>query len=149
MAASILIIVVSATLLIYWFRYTCLLMLRVRTNQSYAADVAAANSLTFAGIREHAVRGAGTQQLSELEHALERDYRMLTYLLDHAAGVRVGGLTLEQRMLMIDFRLMQMVCRLTRRFAASRARTAVLEMSEVLHYLANDMGARLHATSRG
>jgi hypothetical protein len=51
-------------------------------------------------------------------------------------------------MLMLDFRLMQGLCRITRRLATRQARSAVVEMAEVLTRLANDMGERVHASSR-
>ncbi len=47
MIASLLIIVVSTVLLIYWFRYTCLLMLRTQTARDYASGLAAANRLMY------------------------------------------------------------------------------------------------------
>ena len=146
--ASILIIVVSAALMFYWFRYMCLLMLRTRTGNDYASDLAAGNDLSFNGIREQTVGVASAQQLGELERSLDRDYHILTYLLSHTASLRAGGLTMEQRMLMLDFRLMQGLCWLTRRLATRQARAAVVEMAEVLTRLANDMGERVHASSR-
>ena len=146
--ANILIIVVSAALMFYWFRYMCLLMLRTRTGDDYASDLAAGNGLKFYGIREQAVGDASSQKLGELERSLDRDYRILTYLLSHTAGLQAGGLTMEQRMLMLDFRLMQGLCWLTRGLATRQARAAVVEMAEVLTRLANDMGERIHASSR-
>ncbi|MCC7175795.1 MAG: hypothetical protein IT159_11410 [Bryobacterales bacterium] len=148
MATSIFIIVVSAALMIYWFRYTCLLMLRTRTGEDYAADLAEANKLGFKQVGEDLVRSAVPATLSELEQSLERDYRLLTYLLAHTAGRPFGGITLEQRMLMLDFRLMGVVYRISGRLSLGRARAAVLEMADVLNYLANDVGKRSHAASR-
>jgi hypothetical protein len=132
----------------YWFRYTCLLMLRTRTGNDYASGMAVANGLNFTGIREQVVGDASAPKLAELERSLDRDYHLLTYLLSHTAGLQVGGVTLEQRMLMLDFRLMQGLCWITRRLATRQARSAVVEMAEVLTRLANDMGERVHASSR-
>ena len=132
----------------YWFRYMCLLMLRTRTGNDYASDLATANDLKFRGIREQVTGDASAQKLAELERSLDRDYRLLTYLLSHTAGLQVGGFSLEQRMLMLDFRLMQGLCWLTRRLATRQARSAVVEMAEVLTRLANDMGERTHVSSR-
>ncbi len=43
-----LVITVSSVLLFgYWFRYTCLLILSAKTTRDYAADIAAANQLSF------------------------------------------------------------------------------------------------------
>ncbi len=147
-AVSVVIIVVSAALLGYWFRYTCLLTLRTRTGEDRDPRLAAANWLSFTGVNEELVNGATSSGLAELEQALKRDYRLLTYLLTNASGLRFGGLTMEQHMLMLDFRLMQAVCFVTRRLYVSRARAAVLEMTEVLGHLASDMGKRSRAASR-
>jgi len=146
MAASIAIIIVSAALLVYWFRYTCLLMLRTRSGKDYASRFAEANRLSFVGVRE--LTETETPQLDGLEQALERDYRLLTYLLRSTAGAQVAGVTIEQRMLMFDYRLMQLVLRLTRRLWPPKAREAVLEMTEVLRHLANDLGERANASSQ-
>ena len=148
MATSVFIIVVSAALMIYWFRYTCLLMLRTRVGKDYATGLAAANDLSFTGVRELALKDASARRLAELERSLDRDYRLLTYLLAHTAGLQFGGLTVEQRMLMLDFRIMQGLCFVSRGLFVSQARAAVLEMAEVLSHLANDMGERSHASSR-
>ena len=94
MFASILIILVSAALLAYWFRYTCLLILRTRTGRDHAGEMAAANGLRFHQIQGQLVRAAPVADLPALQKALESDYRLLTYLVAHTAGLEVGGLTL-------------------------------------------------------
>ena len=47
MAISIIIIVLSTALFVYWFRYTCVLILRTRDARDYAQHVAEVNHLTF------------------------------------------------------------------------------------------------------
>jgi hypothetical protein len=148
LAASILIIIVSAALLIYWFRYTCLLILRTPTGKDYATGFAAANHLSYAEVRQQANEGVLGGSLAALEASLERDYRMLTYLLRSTVGVQVAGLTVEQRMLMFDFRVMQVFATFARRFGLQQAQTAVLEMTDVLQHLANDLGERAAASSK-
>jgi hypothetical protein len=145
--ASVLIIIVSAALLVYWFRYTCLLILRTRSGKDFSAGFAAANDLAYVAVRESTSAGTSGQSLSALEKSLERDYRLLTYLLHSTAGAQVAGVTIEQRLLMFDYRLMQLVLRVTRRLWPLKAREAVLEMTEVLRHLANDLGERASAAS--
>ena len=127
MFASIFIILVSAALLAYWFRYTCVLILRTRTVKDYAAGMATANDLRFHEIQGRLVREAPAADLPSLQKALESDYRLLTYLVEHTAGLEVGGLTLEQRMLMIDFKAMRLVCALSRWVGIDYARAALEE----------------------
>ena len=146
MIASILIILVSAALLAYWFRYTCVLILRTRTGKDRAVEMATANGLRFHQIQGQLVREAPFADLPALQAALESDYRLLTYLVAHTAGLEVGGLTLEQRMLMLDFKAMRLVCAFSRWVGIDRARAALEEMSSILNYLANAMGERIEST---
>ncbi len=148
MIASILIIVVSAALLAYWFRYTCVLILRTRTGKDRAGEMATANGLRFHRIQGQLVREAPFADLPALQKALESDYRLLTYLAKHTAGLEVGGLTMEQRMLMLDFKAMRLVCSFCRWVGIDHARAALEEMSSVLNYLANAMGERIESTLR-
>lgn len=148
MIASILIIVVSGALLAYWFRYTCVLILRTHTARDRAGEVATANGLRFHRIQGQLVREAPFADLPALQKALEGDYRLLTYLAKHTAGLEVGGLTMEQRMLMLDFKAMRLVCAFCRWAGIDQARAALEEMSSVLNYLANAMGERIERSLR-
>jgi hypothetical protein len=148
MIASILIILVSSALLVYWFRYTCLLVLKTRTGKDYAAATAAANGLEFYRIQGRPIQDAPVAELPALQKSLERDYRLLTYLIQHTASLDVGGLTLEQRMLMLDFKAMRLVFALGRVLGAGRARGALQEMSCILSNLANAMGERIENTTQ-
>lgn len=146
MVSSILITIFSLVLLVYWFRYTCLLILRTKTSRDYTADVVAANNLRFPEIQDLLQTGAG--QLEPLRESLAQDYRLLTYLLRHTADFQVGGFTLEQRLLMIDFKLMQLWYAFARTFAVPQARKALEEMSHILNHFANAMGERTASTAR-
>lgn len=145
MVSSILIIAFSLVLLVYWFRYTCLLILRTTSSKDYAPEVAAANNLAYIEVQQRLRESA---PLDPLADSLARDYRLLNYLLRHTTGVQVGGFSVEQRMLSIDFKLMRIWYALTRRFAASQARFALREMSEILGHYANAMGERASTSSR-
>jgi hypothetical protein len=148
MIASALIIIVSSALLIYWFRYTCVLILQTHTAKDYASDLAAANRLKFPNVQGRLLQGAPIEELPALQKALEADYLLLSYLIQHTAGLEVGGVTLEQRMLMLDFKVMRLFCALSLRLGVPQARAALSEMSSVLNHLANAMGERIQATSR-
>jgi hypothetical protein len=117
MLASVLISVFSLVLLIYWFRYSCLLLLR--------------NA-------EQPVLDRQKGDLDPLRQSLERDYRMLTYLCRHAAGL--GDQSLEERILILDFKLMRLWYRLTRTAAPVQARNALSEMAAVVAFLSRKIG---------
>jgi hypothetical protein len=117
MLVSILITVVSVILLSYWFRYTCILLLRSNSAQP------AVN----AGSGPDAVR-----------LSLERDFRLLTYVWQHAAGL--GEQSLEERILVLDFKVMRLWYRLTRTTAPAQANKALAEMSAVVSFLSQKLG---------
>ena len=139
---NILIIAVSVLLLFYWFRYTCLLLLRTKPVRDYSKQVAVANQLTFFEVRGSLATGEAGRQFDELEKMLQRDYRLVMYLIRHAANFRTAGSELEQRMLMLDFYIMKMVYRLSKRFSPSQARHPLEEMAHIIAHFANAMGER-------
>ena len=148
MISSVLIIAFSVVLLGYWFRYTCLLILKTKTSKDYSAAVVQANNLTFPQAHEKLLQENRFKELDALHQSLARDYQLLTYLLEHTAGFQAGGFPVEQRMLALDFKLMQCCYALTRRFSAAPARRALDEMSQILSHFANAMGERAAAASR-
>src|SRR5579885_3294953 len=117
MIASVLMTVVLLVLLGYWFRYTCILLLR---DQAERAAV---------------IEGAESETLRQ---ALERDYRMFTYLSRHGAGL--GDQSFEERILIWDFKVMQLWYRLTRSAAPIQARYALAEMAAVVAFLGQRLG---------
>jgi hypothetical protein len=117
MLASVLIIGVSLVLLGYWVRYTCILLLRAQGERL-------------------AIVEEGTTDV--LRQALERDYRMLTYLSRHGAGL--GDQSMEERILIFDFKVMQVWYRLTRSAAPNQARNALAEMAAVVAFLKRRLG---------
>jgi hypothetical protein len=118
MAASILISVVSMVLLCYWFRYSCLLLLR---SQAQRPD-------------EVPVEG----DLDPVRRAVERDYRLFTYLCRHGAGL--AEQSLEERILVLDYKLMRVWYSLTRTLAPVQARNALSEMAAVVAFLGQRIG---------
>ncbi len=137
MVAGILIITFSLALLIYWFRYSCILILRGQSENFGALGAAPDSRFSFATVQEKLHAGA---PLDPLRESLDRDYRVLTYLIEHAAGLELGAL--EDRLLILDYRIMQRVYRLTRGFAPQQARRSLGEMATVLGILCRRMGAQ-------
>ncbi|MBI3667826.1 MAG: hypothetical protein HY236_16615 [Acidobacteria bacterium] len=145
MLMTLLILVVSSALFLYWFRYTVILILRTRPAPDYAPQVAVANHLSFVEIRQKLHAPVETESLGSFCKALQQDYRMLKYLLGHAATGQAGRYTVEQRLLMANFRVLALCCAMVQRFQPNAAKTALLEMSSILEYFANVMGSRVAA----
>ena len=104
MIASVLIISFSLVLFVYWFRYSCLLLLRRGSEQPLAAP----GRFNYAAVQQSLQAG---KELDPLHRSLDRDYRVLTYLLEHAAALELAQL--EYRLLTIDYSMMQAWYRLT------------------------------------
>jgi hypothetical protein len=133
MLASILIIAFSVVLFAYWFRYSCILLLR---------DSAVTATKPAVDARFHFVQVQqdlkSDLELDPLHRSLQHDYEMLSYLLRHAAGLELGSV--EDRILILDYKVMQAWYRITHSVAPQQARRALAEMSEVLGVLAHHMG---------
>jgi hypothetical protein len=136
-------IIISSSFLLfgYWFRYTCLLILSARTTRDYAASVAMVNQLRFIDVQSQLRSRAGAN-LERLKESLDRDYSVLTYLLNHAAIGSRGDAAMETRMLVIDYRIMQACYRVSSKLSPAVACRALNEMSQVVAYFANPMGER-------
>ncbi|MEI9977277.1 MAG: hypothetical protein WDO73_37635 [Ignavibacteriota bacterium] len=131
MIASVLIITFSLVLFVYWFRYSCLLLLRRSSEQ----PLVAADRFNCVAVQQGLKAGL---ELDPLHRSLDRDYRVLTYLLEHAAGLELEQL--EYRLLVLDYKVMQGWYRLTRSAAPQQARRALSEMAEVVNVLVGRIG---------
>jgi hypothetical protein len=131
MLASILIIGFSLILFVYWFRYSCILLLR-NFSEGPAPDD---NRFSFAQVRE---RLQSAPELDPLRRSLDRDYQMISYLLQHAPDL--GLQSIEDRLLILDYRVMRCYYLVTRVMAPPAARRALAEMAQVLSVLAQKIG---------
>src|SRR5207248_10533701 len=100
MLASILIITFSSVLLLYWFRYTCILLVRNCAEDARSLNPAAQSSFSFADIQN---RLQAEAPLDPLHSSLQRDYQVLTYLVHHASGLGVESFS--ARLLVRVYRL--------------------------------------------
>ncbi len=141
MAGSPLIVALAVVMLVYWFRYACALALRARTEHDCVAHVAAVNGLAFLSVQSQL--RAGESRLAALDKSLDRDYRVLLYLLRHARGRGAGSI--DQCILLSDHLVMQMWYWCVRGISAGQARKALQERSRILAWLANEVGRTLSA----
>lgn len=137
MFETILILLFSSALFVYWFRYTVLLLL---AEEQGATSGPMSEQLNLLQTREALRQQQENLPLDRLHRALENDYRLLRYLLDHAAGLGLGPL--EHYLLILDYRVMAIWYKLTRRLSTSQARRALDEMASVLTCIAHKMGER-------
>src|SRR5271167_3555993 len=122
--ATIVIMAGSVLLFAYWFRYTCLLMLHARTARDYAREVATANQLSFANVQSQLC--VDNADLNSLHDLLDRDYDVVTRLMNDAANGQAG---IEEKMLAFNYRLASVRYRVAQRYSIQSARQALEEMS--------------------
>ena len=125
MVATVLIVASALILLVYWFRYSCLLLLR---NSTAAMPKVAVADLRFS-VEQIRPQVFTAMDLDPLQRLLDSDYRLLVYLRNHAG---LGLDSMEDRLLVLDYRIMKFWYRLTRVFQPQVARRALAEMSDVL-----------------
>ena len=78
--------------------------------------------------------------MDPLHTALRRDYQVLTYLVEHASGLQIESF--EERLLVWDYKMMQVWYAVTKTAAPEQARAALTEMASVLSILAGRIGQR-------
>ena len=138
MFASLLIIAFSLVLLAYWFRYSCVLLLRNRAEQT-ASDP----RFSFGDVQR---RLSGAGDLDPLQRSLRRDYEVFIYLVEHASGL--GLESLEDRLLVVDYKLMQWQYALTKSLFPTQARRSLSEMASVLNVLVGRMNEHADLSSQ-
>jgi len=138
MLASILIIVCSLVLLVYWFRYSCLLL--IRSHQVALEPLPAASRFGLYEVQSGLKLG---QALDPLHEALRRDYQLLMYLVEHASGLELESF--EDRLLVLDYRIMRRWYGLARSLFPAQARGTLSEMASILAILVDRMGSQARA----
>jgi hypothetical protein len=138
-----LVITVSSVLMLgYWFRYSCLLILSAETTRDYAADIATANQLSFLQVQAE-LRDQQPADLNRLQASLDRDLKVITYLIQNASGQGEWGI--EARMLKLNYTLMSTWCSVSQRFSPEAGRRALDEMSMIVSHFANSLGEQASA----
>jgi hypothetical protein len=135
MIASIFIFVISLGLLAYWLRYSCVFLLRSAQERSQLVE---APNDRF-NLRSVMDRLKVESDLAQLELELDRDYAVISYLIQHAADLQLASI--ENRLLVVDYKLMRVWSRFTRKLAPQQSRQALSEMASVLGVLVSQMGA--------
>jgi hypothetical protein len=139
MVASVLIILFSLALLIYWFRYSCLLILQAESARDTVDLGSDENEFAYPQVQAAIATASSRADLNKLEHLLERDYRIVENLLREAGGLQLGSMSIESRMLRIDYRLMRAWSALAGLAGLRHARHALQEQLDIVQYLANSV----------
>lgn len=143
MITSIVIIILSLAMFVYWFRYSCLLILESRFSEEEAKQDNENQAFAAARLEAQLAGAATAAELDRVRQSLDRDLRVVQNLARSCGDLQVGGTSLESRLLMIDYRMMQVWFAATRPFAGPKAQNALREMSQIVSYLASESGVRL------
>jgi len=135
MLASLLIIGFSAILFVYWFRYSCILLIRTAAEEVERTEAGPDGRFNVADVQ---ARLKTSEALGPLHRSLNRDFQVLTYLLEHAAALELESF--EDRLLVIDYKVMRVYYRMTRSLFPQQARSALTEMASVLDVLVHKIG---------
>ncbi len=137
MSFSILLIGFSLALFAYWFRYSCILILRTQTPEDYSREVCRANGLSF-----DLVKGQieNNPNLVALYNSLERDYRIVNRLLDELSNSANADNGLELKLLRANFRVTQVWFRLSHTLGLRSTVSALEEMADTVGHFANTFG---------
>lgn len=117
----------------YWFRYTCLLILHSTPAEHETNLLASRIRLNYADVRER-LRAAQPHgaALDSLFESLEGDFVVLKDL----SGSALEASSLERRMLMVNYYLIRAHFHLARKYSDSKARHALNEMTAILGFFA-------------
>ncbi len=139
MSFSLILIGLSLALFAYWFRYSCLLILRTQTAEDYAGEVSRANGLSFDLVKGQ-IEADKNANLDELYRSLERDYRIVSQLLDQVPAGALDENGLQSKLLHANFKVTQVWFRVSRKLGIPASATALEEMAETIAHFANNFG---------
>ncbi|MFN0103580.1 MAG: hypothetical protein ACKV2U_16000 [Bryobacteraceae bacterium] len=137
------IIILSLAMFVYWFRYSCVLILGANWNEEMAHLVASRNELSFGSVEESLARAESAQAMDRVKDLLDRDLDRVLALLSNCPSVQETGQSLECRILMLDYQLMKAWYAVTRSSAGPKAQQALREMALVVGYIAGECGDHL------
>ncbi len=146
MSFSLILIGLSLALFAYWFRYSCILILRTQTAEDYSGEVCRANGLSFDLVKGQ-IEANKDPNLIELYRSLERDYRVVSQLLDQISGSAPGENMLETKLLRANFRVTQAWFHMSHTLGLRSSVSALEEMAETIGHFANTFGQQSAASA--
>ena len=134
------IIALSAALFAYWFRCSCLLILRAQTSEDYTSRVIVSAQLTISETLSRLEDGLAAS-LKDVRRALDRDYVQVCRLLDVPSDRDACLSSVECVFLKMDYWLLRAVSRACGETFPSKARAAMREMGAIVQCFANAAGS--------
>ena len=148
MLTNILIVSSTFILFIYWFRFTCAVVLSRKTQEEHAWEIAAQHGLNFVHIKER-LTVADSKELGGFHRALQRDYWALNNLrLKQGGQPQTAGSSVDRAMLRIDFWLLNIWNGVARTFSPARSRAGLKEMCQIVAHFASAVDERTPTTSK-
>ena len=132
---TIALLVGSVALFLYWFRYSCLLILNAETASESGYALASTHGLHFVDVQSQ-LADSHPAELNKLGAALARDYAIIQKLLLTADQES----ELHNRMLGLYYQAAQFTFRLSRALSPRVACQALEQMTTVVAHLANVAG---------
>ena len=140
MIISALILVLSVSLLFFYFQALCQKILRREFERAYFKAVIRAGALEFASVRETVEAAEAPVDFEQSRLSLQCDLLTLRYLLKHAANLN-QSFTWQERLLMVYFRLSSAAMAVRHRLGMNE-KAPIVKMTTVLEYFANVVGER-------
>jgi hypothetical protein len=145
MILSVLVLVTSLALCLFYLQGTCRTILNREFQRDFFRSVVNASRLEFLTVRDCIDRSQGQLDYSEVRTALTCDYLALTYLLKNAVSV-AGTYSRQERLLMLYFRGLLMALSVSHILKLNEKR-AILKLTAILQYFANTLGERVMQTA--
>jgi hypothetical protein len=137
---SALILILSLSLLFFYFQALCQRILRREFERAYFLAVVRAGALEFASVRLALETPEAPFDFAQCRVALQCDLLTLRYLLKHAANLH-QKFTWQERMLLVYYRWSSAAMAVRHRLGMNE-KASILKMTAVLQYFANVVGER-------
>jgi hypothetical protein len=146
MIATFVILAVSAALFVYWFRYSCALILSTKTTLNYSLDIAERHGLSFLAVQD-SLATAPHESMPAFAKSLSNDFEVVSSMLKASAGQSEESNEAACSLLLVHFHCMSILFRLAGKTSSRLARLAVSEMSLIVEHHANLAGEQMLAAN--
>ena len=140
MILAAVILILSTAMFFFYFQVTCQKGLRRQFDREYFQSIANVIRLRFPAVRKSLEEFGAPVDYSRLPRTLKRDFLALTCLLKNVASVN-QRYSKEGWLLIVYFRW-QFLSLAVRRLLKVGEKRAVLRLTSVLQYFANEVGQR-------